>query len=100
MDAIQRNTDTASRFVGATQDATAAPGRRNAAAAEPRAPAGEETSVTLSRRAQELATARKEQESSATAEQESQQAQAQQMSLLNAQLRRTYMGAEGSGGAG
>lgn len=98
MDAIQRNTDTASRFVGAAQDANAAPSRRNAAVAEPRAPASEETSVTLSRRAQELAAARKEQESSAAAEQESQQAQ--QMSLLNAQLRRTYMGAEGSGGAG
>lgn len=100
MDAIQRNTDVASRFVGAAQDGNATAKRREAAAAETPAPAGEASSVTLSRRAQEMAAARKVQESDATAAQEDQQAQVQQMSLLNAQLRRAYAGAEGSGGAG
>lgn len=100
MDAIQRSTDVASRFVGSAQDANAPASRRNAPASAAQPVAGDETSVTFSRRAQELAAAREEQVTNAAAEQENQQAQAQQMSLLNAQLRRTYMGAEGAGGAG
>jgi|GEM_PF-2714681 len=100
MDAIQRNTEAPSRLLSTAQDSKATANRRNAAAAETPAPASEESSVTLSRRAQELAASRKAQESDAAAQQQDQQAQAQQMSLLNAQLRRAYEGAEGSGGAG
>lgn len=98
MDPIQRNTDIASRLQGAAQDNKATSNRRNATAAETQAPASEESSVTLSRRAQELAAARKAQESDTAAQQQDQQVQAQQMSLLNAQLRRAYAGADGSGG--
>jgi len=97
MDAIQRNTDVAGRFVGAVQDANAAARRRNEAQAETPAPQSDQTTVSLSRRAQELA-ARKEQESTATQSRENEQAESQRMSLLNDQLRRAY-GADGSGGA-
>lgn len=99
MDAIQRNTDIASRSLGSVQDTNAAASRRNAAQAETQAPQSDQTTVTLSRRAQEMAAARKDQERSATQAQENEQAESQQMSLLNDQLRRAYMGAEGSGGA-
>lgn len=98
MDAIQRNPDAISRAVGAVQN-TASTGAPRKAAAETPKPAGDDTTVTLSRQARELAT-RKAQESEAAAVKEDAQAQSQQMSLLNAQLRRAYMGAEGSGGAG
>ena len=111
MDAIQRNLDAASRYQGASgpgaaQEVNAATYRRNASLeADTPEPANSETTVTLSRRAQELA-ARPDPEStrrtgsnSQTAPQ-AEQASAEQMSLLNAQLRRTYLGVEGPGGAG
>jgi len=106
MDAIQRNLDAASRYQGASgpgaaQEANAAAYRRNATLeADAPEPANSETTVTLSRQAQELA-ARPEPEntrrtgSDAQAAPKAEQASAEQMSLLNAQLRRTYMGTEG-----
>lgn len=111
MDAIQRNLDAPSRYQGASgpgaaQEANAAAYRRNATLqADTPEPANSETTVTLSRRAQELA-ARPEPESTRRTGSNTQsaaqtgQASAEQMSLLNAQLRRTYMGAEGPAGAG
>lgn len=111
MDAIQRNQDAASRYQGASrpgaaQEVNAAAYRRNASLqADTPEPANSETTVTLSRRAQELA-ARPEPESTrrtgsnTQSAAQTEQASAEKMSLLNAQLRRTYMGAEGPGGAG
>lgn len=111
MDAIQRNQDAASRYQGASrpgaaQEVNAAAYRRNASLqADTPEPANSETTVTLSRRAQELA-ARPEPESTrrtgsnTQSAAQTEQASAEQMSLLNAQLRRTYMGAEGPGGTG
>jgi len=98
MDAIQRNPDAASRTVGAVQTAGSAGTARKAAAETPES-GSDATTVTLSRQARDLAT-RKAQESEAAAVKEDARAESQQMSLLNAQLRRAYMGAEGSGGAG
>lgn len=106
MDAIQRNPDVASRYQGApgpgaVQDVNVAAYRRNATLeADTPEPANSQTTVTLSRQAQELA-ARAETEntrrtgSDAQTAPKAEQASAEQMSLLNAQLRRTYMGAEG-----
>lgn len=98
MDAIQRNPEAASRTVGAVQNTGSAGAARKAAAPTPE-PVRDETTVTLSRQARDLA-ARKAQESEAAAVKENAQTQSQQMSLLNAQLRRAYVGVEGSGGAG
>ncbi len=96
MDAIQRNPDAASRNQGvsgpgAAQEARAAAYRSNAALeADAPEPADSQTTVTLSRQAQEMA-ARPEPESPSGVS-GAERASAEQMSLLNAQLRRTYMG--------
>ena len=104
MDAIQRNLDAASRYQGASgpgaaQEANAATYRRNASlAADTPEPANNETTVTLSARAQELAAQPKDgRAAGASQAPDNGQATTEQMSLLNAQLRRTYAGAGGPG---
>ena len=96
MDAIQRNLDAASRYQGASgpgaaQEANAATYRRNASlAADTPEPANNETTVTLSRRAQELA-ARPDPESSrktgsnSQTDPQAEQASAEQMTRPTAQ---------------
>ena len=104
MEAVQRNQDAASRFTGAAapsvnQAGNAAAYRRNASLeAAPPEPAGNETTVTLSARAQELAAQPKDgRAAGASPAPDNGQATTEQMSLLNAQLRRTYAGAGGPG---
>ena len=111
MDAIQRNLDTARRYPVASganpaQEANAAAYRRNATLqADSPEPANSQTIVTLSRRTQELA-AQPEPASDrrtgnrAPSEPQAEQASVEQMAQINAQLRRTYMGAESPGGVG
>lgn len=110
MDAIQRNPDAANRYQGASgpgaaQEANAAAYRRNASLqADTSEPANSQTTVTLSRRAQEIAAqpdpeSTRRTGSNGSSATQADQASAEQMSLLNAQLRRTYMGADGPGGA-
>lgn len=106
MDAIPRLQDAASRLsgaagVGANPQSGAATYRRNAAA-EASSQADEETTVTLSPRAQVLASRPEPAKASSASGDPAQaeRASAEQMSLLNAQLRRTYLGEQGSGAAG
>lgn len=106
MEAVQRNQDAASRYTGASAPGVSLAGgaaayRRNASldAVSPE-PADNETTVTLSPRAQQLAAQPQEGRAAGTGAPEvadSAQATTEQMSLLNAQLRRTYAGAGGPG---
>ncbi len=106
MEAVQRNQDAASRYTGASasgvnQAGGAAAYRRNASLdAAPPEPADNETTVTLSARAQQLTTQPQEGSTPGTGgpgAADNAQATTEQMSLLNAQLRRTYAGAGGPG---
>ena len=107
MDAISRNLDAASRYPGASgpgaaTQANADAYRRNATAqTDTPEPADSQTTVTLSRRAQEMAAQDSPESSRRTGSNApSEQADVNQMAQINAQLRRAYMGAEGPGGAG
>ena len=106
MEAVQRNQDAASRYAGASASGVSPAGsaaayRGNASLeTAPPEPADNETTVTLSARAQQLATQPQEGSTPGTGAPEAAdngQAATEQMSLLNAQLRRTYAGAGGPG---
>ncbi|GAB2532397.1 MULTISPECIES: hypothetical protein [unclassified Simplicispira] len=104
MEAVQRNQDAASRYAGAAtpgvgQADNAAAYRRNASLqAETPEPVGNETTVTLSARAQQLAAQAKEDRAAGASEaSDNGRVASEQMSLLNAQLRRTYAEAGGPG---
>lgn len=105
MDAIPRLQDAASRLsgaagVGANPQSGAAAYRRSAVAPAAE-PVDDETTVTLSPRAQALASRPEPVQETPPAGDAAQaeRASAEQMSLLNAQLRRSYLGEQGAGAA-